>query len=42
MVIERKHGKPLVCNDGVIITKEISAANHEENLGARMIRQPAE
>ncbi|MCI0337392.1 MAG: chaperonin GroEL [Acidobacteria bacterium] len=42
VLIEKKWGKPLVCNDGVTIAKEISLANPEENLGAQMMRQAAE
>lgn len=42
VLIEKKWGKPLVCNDGVTIAKEISLADPEENLGAQMIRQAAE
>jgi chaperonin GroEL len=42
VLIEKKWGKPLVCNDGVTIAKEISFVNPEENLGAQMMRQAAE
>lgn len=42
VLIERKWGKPLVCNDGVTIAKEFELADPEENLGAQMIRQAAE
>jgi chaperonin GroEL len=42
VLIERKWGKPLVCNDGVTIAKEFDLKDPEENLGARMIRQAAE
>ena len=42
VLIERKWGTPLVCNDGVTIAKEFDLADPEENLGARMIRQAAE
>ena len=42
VLIEKKWGKPLVCNDGVTIAKEISLSDHEENLGAQMMRQAAE
>ena len=40
VLIERKFGAPLVCNDGVTIAKETSLADPAENLGAQMIRQP--
>jgi chaperonin GroEL len=42
VLIERKWGKPLVCNDGVTIAKEFVLKDPEENLGAQMIRQAAE
>src|SRR5579863_9961854 len=42
VLIERKWGVPLVCNDGVTIAKEIDLKDPEENLGARMLRQAAE
>jgi chaperonin GroEL len=42
VLIEKKWGPPLVCNDGVTIAKEFDLKDPEENLGARMIRQAAE
>lgn len=42
VLIEKKWGKPLVCNDGVTIAKEFDLKDPEENLGAQMIRQAAE
>lgn len=42
VLIERKWGKPLVCNDGVTIAKEIDLKDPEENLGAQMLREVAE
>jgi len=42
VLIERKWGAPLVCNDGVTIVKEIDLEDPEENLGARMLREAAE
>src|SRR5699024_9701800 len=42
VLIEKKWGSPLVCNDGVTIAKEFDLADPEENLGARMLRQAAE
>ena len=42
VLIEKKWGKPIVCNDGVTIAKEIDLKDPEENLGARMIREAAE
>jgi chaperonin GroEL len=41
VLIEKKWGEPLVCNDGVTIAKEIELKDPEENLGARMIRGAA-
>jgi chaperonin GroEL len=41
VLIEKKWGEPLVCNDGVTIAKEIDLKDPEENLGARMIRGAA-
>ena len=42
VLIEKKWGKPLVCNDDVTIAKEFNLPDAGENLGARMIRQAAE
>jgi chaperonin GroEL len=42
VLIERKWGPPIVCNDGVTIAKEFDLKDAEENLGARMLRQAAE
>jgi chaperonin GroEL len=42
VLIERKFGAPLVCNDGVTIAKETSLEDPTENLGAQMMRQAAE
>lgn len=42
VLIEKKWGRPVVCNDGVTIAKEIDLKDPEENLGAQMIRQAAE
>lgn len=42
VLIEKKWGKPLVCNDGVTIAKEVELKDPEENLGAQMLRQAAE
>jgi chaperonin GroEL len=42
VLIEKKWGKPLVCNDGVTIAKEFDLEDPEENLGAQMIREAAE
>jgi chaperonin GroEL len=42
VLIERRFGVPLVCNDGVTIAKEMSLKDPTENMGAQMIRQAAE
>src|SRR5512138_2683842 len=42
VLIQRKWGAPLVCNDGVTIAKEFELKDAEENLGAQMLRQAAE
>lgn len=41
VLIEKKWGEPIVCNDGVTIAKEIELKDPEANLGARMIREAA-
>ncbi|HSE93607.1 MAG TPA: chaperonin GroEL [Methylomirabilota bacterium] len=42
VLIQRRFGPPIVCNDGVTIAKEMELEDPEENLGAQMIRQAAE
>jgi chaperonin GroEL len=42
VLIEKKFGAPVVCNDGVTIAKEMELKDPAENLGAQMIRQAAE
>jgi chaperonin GroEL len=42
VLIEKKFGAPVVCNDGVTIAKEMELRDRAENLGAQMIRQAAE
>jgi chaperonin GroEL len=42
VLIQKKWGAPVVCNDGVTIAKEFDIENAEENLGAQMLRQAAE
>lgn len=42
VLIEKKYGRPIVCNDGVTIAKEIDLESPEENLGAQMMREAAE
>jgi chaperonin GroEL len=42
VLIGKKWGSPIVCNDGVTIAKQIELKDPEENLGAQMLRQAAE
>ncbi len=42
VLIERKFGRPLVCDDGVTIAKEVELKDPDENLGAQMVREAAE
>jgi len=42
VLIQKKWGKPIVCNDGVTIAKETDFEDAEENLGAQMVREAAE
>jgi chaperonin GroEL len=42
VLLERKWGPPVVCNDGVTIAKEFSLPDPEQNIGAQMMRQAAE
>lgn len=42
VLVDKKYGRPLVCNDGVTIAKEVELKDPEENLGVRMIREAAE
>jgi len=42
VLIQKKWGAPLVCNDGVTIAKEFDLKDPEENLGAQILRQAAE
>lgn len=42
VLIGKPWGRPLVCNDGVTIAKEIELGDPEENLGAQVLREAAE
>lgn len=42
VLIERKWGQPLVCDDGVTVAKEMDLADPDENMGARLLREAAE
>ncbi|MGZ5477263.1 MAG: chaperonin GroEL, partial [Thermoanaerobaculia bacterium] len=41
VLIEKKFGAPFVCNDGVTIVKQVQLEDHDENLGAQMLREAA-
>jgi chaperonin GroEL len=42
VLIEKKWGRPQVCDDGVTIAKEVELKDAQENMGAQMLREPAE
>jgi chaperonin GroEL len=42
VLIQKKWGRPVVCNDGITIAKEVELEDPEENVGAQMIREAAE
>jgi chaperonin GroEL len=42
VLLEKRFGAPVVCNDGVTIAKEMELKDNVENLGVQMIRQAAE
>ena len=42
VLLEKRFGPPVVCNDGVTIAKEMELKDAVENLGVQMIRQAAE
>jgi len=42
VLIEKRFGKPLLCNDCVTIAKEVDLKDPAENLGAQMLREAAE
>jgi chaperonin GroEL len=42
VLVERRWAKPLICNDGVTIAKEIDLKDPEENLGAQVLKEAAE
>ncbi len=41
MLIGKRWGNPIVCNDGVTVAKEIELQDPEEDLGVRVLRQAA-
>lgn len=42
VLIERNWGKPIVCDDGVTIVKELELEDAAENLGAQVLKEAAE
>jgi chaperonin GroEL len=42
VLIGRRWGKPLVCDDGVTIAKELELEDPDENLGVQVLREAAE
>jgi chaperonin GroEL len=42
VLIQKKWGTPIICNDGVTIAKEIELKDPDENLGAQVLKQAAE
>jgi chaperonin GroEL len=42
VLIDKRWGEPIVCNDGVTIAKELEVDDPAENLGIRMIREAAQ
>ncbi len=42
VLIQKKWGHPLVCNDGVTIAKEMDLEDADENLGVQVLREAAE
>jgi chaperonin GroEL len=42
VLIQKKWGRPIDCNDGITIAKEIELDDPEANLGAQMIREASE
>ena len=42
VLIGKRWGSPIICNDGVTIARELELPDEEEDLGARVLRQAAE
>ena len=42
ILIEKKFGTPIVCDDGVTIARRIDLPDPDQNLGAQMLRQASE
>ena len=41
VLIEKKYGQPLVCDDGVTIARQLPLEDQDENLGAEMPKAAA-
>ena len=41
VILDKKYGAPLITNDGVTIAKEIELKDHEENMGAQLVKEVA-
>jgi chaperonin GroEL len=41
VMIEKKYGAPLICNDGVTVAREIELKDPYENMGAQLVREVA-
>ena len=41
VVLEKKHGSPMITKDGVTVAKEIDLKDATENMGAQMLREVA-
>ena len=39
VVLDKKYGSPLICNDGVTIAKEIELSDPFENMGAQLVKE---
>jgi chaperonin GroEL len=42
VLMAKAWGRPIICNDGVTIAKELSVKDPEENLGVQILREAAE
>lgn len=42
VLIDKHYGRPLVCNDGVTIAREVELKDPDENLGVKLVREAAE
>jgi chaperonin GroEL len=42
VLIDKKWGKPIICNDGVTIAKEMMLKDPNENLGVKVLKEAAE